>query len=314
MKAVRIFPCLLFICLSCAGQTSDSLQIDSMPQAITSQQIIPVNSTVQSNQIQTTVDSNFISDSIPIVRNANAFFYDSLFTFSGHESETQPQLISKRNQEINFILPIALLILLSYFTLLKFQFQKQLSENLTALMNMNLGQQIHRDREFSLRIFSALLQINTFLVFGLYIYLLALYYQWELPFSSTLSNLSICLLAFPFMYLLRTLMYAVLKYFTNYDLAINFFRFNTNLIYQFLSIALIPIVILMTTLKSEPLIWVIGSSFILIIIAYLFRLYKGFSIGASFLKFRFFYFLLYICALEIAPLLIVYKSFVSIIQ
>ncbi|MFN3939868.1 MAG: DUF4271 domain-containing protein [Chitinophagales bacterium] len=53
--------------------------------------------------------------------------------------------------------------------------------------------------------------------------------------------------------------------------------------------------------------WAFFTAIGVLLLVYALRVVKGIRIGARFARFRLFYFLLYLCAFEIAPLLIIVK-------
>ena len=91
--------------------------------------------------------------------------------------------------------------------------------------------------------------------------------------------------------------------------ALDFFRFNSLVIYQLLGIALLPLVILAVFAKPPVNDWALYASLVMAGIALLVRLMKGLSVLGMLRGFHILYFFLYICALEIAPVLIIYKLF-----
>jgi hypothetical protein len=264
----------------------------------------PVNPVVQN--LNDTIDT-ILSKKEEIISPA---FFDSLAQ-SAQNTNSEEQLLQPRKKNRDYVLPVILLLLLLYFTMLRYQYAKQLRENITVLFNMNLGQQIFRDREFSLNMFSILLYINAILVIGIYIFQLTNYFHISLPFSTTILNIAFCIAVFPAIYLLKTIVYLLVKTVYSFDTPLQYFRFNSLIIYQLLAVALLPCVILLASVEEPLLYWVVAVSLVITGIAFFTRFLKGILIAASFVKFHILYFLLYICALEIAPLLIVYKVFIK---
>lgn len=267
----------------------------------------PVNSPEASVEVLHSQQKG-IDSSLKKITPVSPTFFDSLAQAS-NEADSREQFLQIRTKQKNYILPVILFLLLLYFTILRYQYAKQLRENITVLFNMNLGQQIFRDREFSLNIFSTLLYINAVLVIGIYLYQLLNYFQVLLPFETVILNVAICIAIFPVLYLLRSVVYFFLKVIFNFDVAIEYFRFNALIVYQLLAVALLPIVILLASVKEPVLNWVVFVSLGFVALAMFIRIVKGFFISTTYVRFHIFYFLLYICALEIAPLLIVYKAF-----
>lgn len=210
-------------------------------------------------------------------------------------------------KKINWVIPIYLLGLLFYITFLKLQYSRQLSENITVVTNMNLAQQIYRDREFSAGIFSVLILLNFILVLAIlfYLYLNSLHFNY---FSGNIVvDIAACGLIVPAIYFVRSVVYWCIALIFPFKTEINFFRFNTRVLLQLAGIALLPLAILSATTASPLSDWALYFAVGLLILVYVVRIWKGISIGAGFARFHFFYFLLYLCAFEIAPLLIIIK-------
>ena len=84
----------------------------------------------------------------------------------------------------------------------------------------------------------------------------------------------------------------------------NEYKLNILTTISFLGFLLLPILVFTVYLKSS---WLIYTCLILIILASLFRLAKGFIIGISLTKFSYFFLFVYLCTLEILPLLVAAK-------
>lgn len=236
--------------------------------------------------------------------------YDSIFSINtGPPVIDQPAI--KHVTVKDFILPVLLLIMLGYVTWLRYVFAKELSENITVIVNSNLGQQIYRDREFSANIFKLLTFFNFACSAGIFIFLLARYYEVPLPFDAAFYNIILCIGGVGVLYLIKGLSYRILGSTFKISNALQFFRFNALVIYHLLGIGMLPFIIL-TAFADPPVSdWAIAGTLILIGIALLIRFVKGFTALRLTGRFHFVYFLLYICALEIAPLLIAIKVFLN---
>ena len=236
--------------------------------------------------------------------------YDSIFSINtGPPVIDQPAI--KHVTVKDFILPVLLLIMLGYVTWLRYVFAKELSENITVIINSNLGQQIYRDREFSANIFKLLTFFNFACSAGLFIFLLTRYYHIELPFDVTFYNIILCIGGVGVLYLIKGLSYRILGATFKISNALQFFRFNALVIYHLLGIGMLPFIILAAFADPPVSNWAIVGTLILIGIALLIRFVKGFTALRLTGRFHFVYFLLYICALEIAPLLIAIKVFLN---
>jgi hypothetical protein len=67
-----------------------------------------------------------------------------------------------------------------------------------------------------------------------------------------------------------------------------------------------PLVLLIAFFPAAT-IFFIWSGIIILIITFFYRLFRGVTIWSSLSSFSLYYFILYLCALEIAPLLIIFK-------
>lgn len=237
------------------------------------------------------------------------FVYDSLFApgkgISAMDIYSRKSIEHARDYQFALIL----LAMLIYVTWITYTYQKELRDNLTVIVNSNLGQQIYRDREFSANIFKFLTFLNFAVITGILIYLLAVHFQIDLLFNSLLLNAASAVLIVILAYIIKGLIYKMIDLIFHFSGALDFFRFNSLVIYQLLGIALFPLVILAVFAKPPVNDWALYASLVMAGIALLVRLTKGLSVLGMLRGFHILYFLLYICALEIAPVLIIYKLF-----
>ena len=84
----------------------------------------------------------------------------------------------------------------------------------------------------------------------------------------------------------------------------NEYKLNILTTISFLGFLLLPILVFTVYLQLS---WLIYTCLGIIIVASLFRLVKGFIIGISLTKFSYFFLFVYLCTLEILPLLVVAK-------
>ena len=87
--------------------------------------------------------------------------------------------------------------------------------------------------------------------------------------------------------------------------------FNTFLINNILGIALLPFVCLIAYNQMISASWLILIAVILAGTAFAYRMFRGVLVGLSMPSFSLLYLFLYLCTLEIAPLLILIRIIVS---
>ena len=239
-----------------------------------------------------------------------SIFTDSIFYTNGAE-KVQYNIQSYQKPQRNYLLPVVMLIMLSYLTWIRYQYAKEISENITVITNANLGQQIYRDREYSLNIFTMLTFINFSVATGVFLYIAAVKFAIPLPFGKELFDIIFCIAVVVAGYLGKTILYRIAGYLYHIGDTVSMFRFNTLVIYQLAGFALLPFLIFAATSPEPVAGWAVIGGFILFGIILLVRLFKGLQIAGQFITFRFVYFFLYLCAFEIAPVIIVYKVFTT---
>lgn len=236
------------------------------------------------------------------------FEYDSVIA----RKSNQVQVANRSTfhvQHKDLVLPIVGLIMLLYVTWIRYQFHRELKENITVIVNSNLGQQIYRDREFSANIFKFVTFLNFAIAMGVLMFLVMRHFQLPLPFEASGYTITACVIAFSILYVIRGWVYRMLGAIFRIGNALQFFRFNALVLYHLLGIILLPF-LLLAAFSDEPVsTYALYAALGLVAIAALIRLTKGLVSAGLAGRLHILYFLLYICALEVAPLLIAIRLF-----
>ena len=196
-------------------------------------------------------------------------------------------------------------IVLAFFTTVVALARKRLEQSYQAFLNDNYLRQLHRVNQgkFSLGYF--LLYLLFFINAGIFIYLAGNYYNANLP-KNFISIALVCLGVTIAFSIKHGLLYYIEKIFP-ISKEIKLYSFTIMIFSIVLGITLLPINIF-AAFASEGLtksaIW-IGLGAILAI--YSFRSLRGLSIGSRYMMLHSFHFLLYLCAVEILPVLILIK-------
>ncbi|MEZ5014795.1 MAG: DUF4271 domain-containing protein [Chitinophagales bacterium] len=236
--------------------------------------------------------------------------YDSLLAApTGPQEQGNSMMPHETHREI--AMPLILLILLIGITWLRVTYRREYGENFTVLLNAKLGLQISRDREFSANIFKWLTFLEFAAVLSLSIFFISKELQYELPGNSMLIRLGLLFLSICILYFGKGITYRLLAAVYGSGAAFSFFRFNALVIYQLAGLILFPVVVLAAFAPQPVQTWSVYTLIVILCIALIIRLIKGFSVLQMLERFHILYFLLYICALEIAPLLILITLFGS---
>lgn len=184
-------------------------------------------------------------------------------------------------------------------------FGRYFTQSLQALADFNLSTRLYRDKNVLLQRVSSFLLLNFVLTGALFIYKSLEYFQ--LNFFSPGINT----------YLWIAVVLAALLFFRSIMIHTLYFLFTGNNVlleyhYQVLNyfksagIVLIPFVIGISYVKGGTWTWLLWTGIISLILLYMFRLYKGQRIVTRG-EVPAFYLLLYLCSLEVMPILIAAK-------
>jgi hypothetical protein len=200
----------------------------------------------------------------------------------------------------------ALLIVLILLAALISLFRGLVLRSLSAVFNETVFNQLYRDRESRGGLPFYLLYGLFFLNAGLYVFFLLHHYEQRPPFSP-LSLLTACVLGLSFLFLLKHLTLSFLAYL--FPSAQNFRRYSFAIvvfgILLGLFLAAVNLVFALGAEKNHR--YVAYVSLAIIAAIYLIRCLRGLSIGYKLLRLNKFHFLLYICTVEIAPVLFLVK-------
>ncbi|MBP6334596.1 MAG: DUF4271 domain-containing protein [Bacteroidia bacterium] len=228
--------------------------------------------------------------------------------YNGHELKAvHGSPLQKENVYQDWFFPIFILVLGAY-TWLRIFYNKYFNQLIQAFVNTNLTNQIVRDENILVQRASILLALTFNVIAALFLYLLSLEIGWELGtigygFKRFLFFITIVSAA----YTVKFLILKIIGWLFDLDKEMATYIFNIFLINNILGLVLVPIVALMaynpiieTHFLAELSLWLIGCAFI-------YRLFRGMLTGISVSGFSPLYLFLYLCTLEIAPLLVLIR-------
>ena len=207
------------------------------------------------------------------------------------------------DSNFRFWMIIVMLILLAVATSM---YRNQIMRSFRAFSNENVMRMLHRDKGTIAYLPYYVLYLLFIINAGIYVYLLAHYLKVNIA-ESHLKTLGYTIAVVAFIFFLKHTalrfigaIFPVNKEASLYNMTITIFGIvlGTLIVLANLFIAYGP--------SSLQKVFVVGS-FILIGGVYFFRSIRGLSIGSKFLGFHKFHFFIYLCTLEIAPVLILWK-------
>lgn len=231
------------------------------------------------------------------------------FNFFGKPVIPHIQVKDHEHKENEFYL-LATIIL--FFGLIRVVFSKYMQNLFTLFFRVSLKQKQIREQLSQTPLPSLLLNIFFVIVTGTFAAFLFRYYN-KLADINFWLLIIYCSLTISIIYVLKFFILKFTGWVFNLSAAINAYIFIVFLINKLLAIFLLPLVILIAFQSAESDIWV-TISYILIVIALIYRYLASFGPIRSEIKVKQIHFFLYLCAFEIAPLLLIYKVLLNFFE
>lgn len=203
---------------------------------------------------------------------------------------------------------LVLVLILGSLTYLRVFYRKNFFQIISACFNNNLTNQIVRDENLLMQRAAVMLNITFSMTAASFLYLVSVHYDWSL------NRIGPGFLRFVFFALLVsaafTVKFLVLRfcaYLFNLGREMSTYIFNVFIINNLLGLALIPFIALILFGNVPGTSTLVIMALCLAVVAYLYRIGRGFLIALGYPGFSPVYLFLYLCALEIAPLLVLVK-------
>ena len=200
-----------------------------------------------------------------------------------------------------------------YFGLIRLFFWKYLNNLFALFFRASMRQPQMREQALQTPLPSLLLNILFILTSGLYACFLVRYYQFARQTEFWILYIY-CVLAMFVIYLTK---YSVLKicgWVFNITKGADNYIFIVFLVNKILGIAFLPFVILIAFSGPITIDILITISLVMIFILFIYRFIACFGTVRSQIKLNVFHYFLYLCAFEIAPLLLIYKIVLSFLD
>ena len=203
------------------------------------------------------------------------------------------------------------LFLLAFLAVIRFGYPKDFDELNQAFSNWGINQQLIRDLGVGIPFGTVLLNIFSSLVISFYVFLLLQQFkivQIEPPWLMMIFSFTCVEAAL----LLRYIVLKAAEIIFPFKKELKLYNFYEIEINRVLGICLFPLMLLIAF--SNPLLNSIAlyTSFAVVAAMLLIRYIKGFNIGISYFGSHVIHFLLYLCALEIAPVLIIIRLLLNL--
>jgi Domain of unknown function (DUF4271) len=218
-----------------------------------------------------------------------------------------------RKQSENESLFYFLIVLLFYFACIKLFFGKYIDNLTTLFFRVTMRQQQIREQLLQTPLPSLLLNILFTVSCGLYLTLLTRYYNFAF-FGNFWVTLLYAIGFVAGIYLGKFVVLKITGWIFNIRSATDTYIFIVFLVNKMIGIFLLPFVILMSFPNRYLLPVLVLLSYIMLILLLSYRFINSFRPIRSEIKVNRFHFFLYLCAFEIAPLLLIYKVLLAFVE
>jgi hypothetical protein len=232
------------------------------------------------------------------------------FNFQGKPIRVRADRFEPVSQDSMFYL---LIIMLFYFSIIRLFFAKYLANLFTLFFRASIRQQQLREQVLQSPFPSLLLNILFVFSGGLFGAFLGKYYQFGNPDHFWIHYLyGVGILTV--LYLLKYLILRIAGWIFNVNYAVESYLFVVFMTNKIIGIFLLPFLVLISF--GGPDLTDVGFtvSFIMIGLFYIYRLVASYTTLHKEIKISGLHFFLYLCAFEIAPLLLIYKVLLAYLK
>jgi hypothetical protein len=234
----------------------------------------------------------------------------SFFNFFGKPVHLRSEKYEGKSYDTMFYV---LILMLFYFALVKLFFGKYLANLLTLFFRASMRQQQLREQVLQSPFPSLLLNILFVISGGLYGAFLLRFYRFGNPDDFWIYFLY-CAVLLAVLYLLKYLLIRMTGWIFNISRTAETYLFVVFMTNKIIAIFLLPFLVLISF--SGPVMSEIAITISIIMtgVFYIYRYLGSFSILHKEIKISGLHFILYLCAFEIAPLLLIYKVLLNYLE
>lgn len=217
---------------------------------------------------------------------------------------------SGQGREALFYLLVGILL---YFAFIKLIFRKYLNSLFAFFFKASMRQKQIREHLMHSPVPALLLNIFSVISGGIFISFVLLYHRFHI--TTTMWRLMLLsILALSLIYLAKLITLKIVGWIFSIKEAVSTYIFVVYSINKLIGIFLIPFVVLLAFSERSVAQLLITLSFIMIVILFLYRYIVAYVPVRKEIKVSQFHFVLYICAFELMPLLLIYKVLIDFLE
>ena len=228
--------------------------------------------------------------------------------YNGHKlSPTHAKELPRNNISPDWFLPSIIIVLIVY-TWIRIFYSKYFSQMVQAFLNNNLANQIVRDENIFIQRASIYLSIVFNLIAAMLLYQVSIHYRWPVAgMSWGFDRFIFFFVLVSAGYAIKFLVLKICGWLFEQEREMATYIFNVFLVNNVLGMALLPFICIITYNELINFSLFVTITLILVITGFAWRIFRGIQIGWSAAVFSPLYLFLYLCTLEIAPLIILMR-------
>jgi len=232
------------------------------------------------------------------------------FNFTGKPVQQPFEVHRSNSKDSLFYLILGILF---YFALIRIFFEKYFGNLMTLFFRVSLRQQQIREQVLQTPLPSLLLNLLFIITGGLYACFL-LHYSRFGPAINFWLLYADCMAGLALIYLVKFLTLKFSGWVFNISRAADIYIFVVFLVNKMLGIFLLPFLILITFSGPDARDIFITISLVMVLVLLAYRVLAAYRPVRNEIKLTPFHFFLYLCAFEIAPLLLIYKVLLTYLE
>lgn len=226
--------------------------------------------------------------------------------FNNHQLQVVYGIPVIREQEITYWQAIVLFLALTLFVSIKILNPKKVNQVFLSIVNLQMAKQLFReDYKLNKRV-PLLFSLLFIIIFSFFLQLLNTHYRLILNETSALVQYVFFITLLLLMYTVKFTVNSIIAFITKISEVDKEYRFTVMIFNQVAAIVLFPLVVLLQ-FSNLPANYILYVSLALIAMFMLFRLYRGLVISSLEQNLGVLYIFLYLCTLEILPILLLIK-------
>ncbi len=259
------------------------------------------------------IPENFLTligaDNTKYHRNSVLVTHQNKLTTGQNTEAIKPE---KRNEVSNDWYLGIILFIIMLFLWIKIFYNKYFTLLFNSLLNYQISLKLLREKNVLTKRVSFTLNLIYIIVLALFILKFLDFYQIELFEFNKFELLLVLINIIIIISIARILILSIIGFLFDSSNIFNEYIHNNYIINKNLGLFLFPLLFIQVYMSEKATVVFIITGLILIFLSHILRLYRGFQILIKKDIFLF-YLILYLCTLEILPLLLGYKFFMSLI-